>query len=149
MPFPIGTVGNISILAHVRTQAAIFFYLNGQSRFDRLLYITVCAKKQKRPEQRRYDDTCIAPAFLVAWCAPVVSQQQLCRAASAPLRCRLPGHQRVQVGNIGVSTFLALDGDRHFSPTIRKGFSPATPRAAEMVGHLPFLVRHEKGSFPK
>lgn len=31
-PLPNGRVGGYSILAHVRTQAAIFFYLNGKAR---------------------------------------------------------------------------------------------------------------------
>ena len=34
MPLPDGEGRRYSILAHVRTQAAVFYYLNGQSRFD-------------------------------------------------------------------------------------------------------------------
>lgn len=90
-PLPAGRVGNYSILAYVRTQAAIFCYLNGKSRFDLLLYIKGFFKNEKRSEQYRYDNTCIAPTLVVAF-APVVSQQRSCCAAFAPLWFSFLGH---------------------------------------------------------
>ena len=47
-PLPKGRVGSYSILAHVRTQAAIFFYLNGKARFDLDEYNDLQGKTKSR-----------------------------------------------------------------------------------------------------
>ena len=141
MPLPAGRVGDYSILAHVRTQAAIFFISTARAALTLLLYITICAEKQKGPEQRRYDDTCIAPALVVA-ISPGGQSATIMPFGFAPLRFRFLSHQCVQVGKICVPAFPALNRNRDFGSSITKRLALATPGAEEMIAHFCYFVCH-------
>ena len=90
------------------------------------------------------------PALLRPWwwrSAPVVGQQCLRYVAFTPPGFCLLGYQRVQIGEICIPTFLALDGNCNFCPSIAESLSLVTPGIEEMMAHFLYFVYHGVSPF--
>ena len=141
MPLPTGRVGVIASSPMCAHRLRYFIISTARAALTLLLYITICAEKQKGPEQRRYDDTCIAPALVVA-ISPGGQSATIMPFGFAPLRFRFLSHQCVQVGKICVPAFPALNRNRDFGSSITKRLALATPGAEEMIAHFCYFVCH-------